>query len=85
MHAITRNLITCAWGSCHQPGTMPVPHRSANTTFRLVDGIDRTHEPPVVHIEYCATHAAAVLELRLNQIATAVATTVNQTAAGVLA
>ncbi len=73
MHAITRNLITCPWGTCHQPGTTPVPHRSANTVFRLVDGVDRTHEAPVVTIEYCAPHAAAVLELRLEQVAAAVA------------
>ncbi len=78
MHAITRNLITCPWGTCHQPATTPIPHRSANTVFRLVDGVDRTHEAPVVTIEYCAPHATAVLELRLEQLA---ATAANLTTA----
>lgn len=64
MHAITRNLVTCAWKACHQPGTHLIPHRSANTVYKLVDQIDRTHEAPVIDIEYCAHHAAAVLELR---------------------
>jgi len=64
MHAITRNLITCAWAGCPQPGTVDIPHRSAATVYRLVDGTDRTHEAPVVNLEYCRFHADGILVQR---------------------
>lgn len=59
--ATVRNMVTCADPSgCVHPGIVLVPHRSPAIEYRLVDGIPRTHECPVVELEYCAHHAGLI-------------------------
>lgn len=57
MHAITRNLVTCAAMGCHRPGTVPVVHTQPPRTIDTPDGRKKILEAAAVVIEYCPRHA----------------------------